>query len=703
MFEFRKLRHRSNPEHIGELDDNTFIKCHECGKLIAPWETFDSKYCEECAEIIKNAKKHSLHKCVGCEEFFPLSELYKSKYCPKCSKKLRRCRSCREEFIPEDKFVLCPTCHDELVKECIICKKEFIPKGKSHSLCPSCQRKENRNQISHKIVKKANVKDTEVVNNDRTVELLIKALQDVNTRSYAVENLIKIGKNSVKPIIESFNSEHIEVNGKDREEIRNSLIDVLIGISENSVDPLIKSLEDIDFLVRKNSAKALGKIGDERAVEPLINTLDDHDSFVRRSSAKALGLIGNIMAVEPLIESLGDANSYVRVASAKALGLIGDGRAVEPLIESLNDDMDAVRSVSARALGSIGTETSVPFLYDLLNDENHNVVESAKKAIFEITGEEIGENVRVNEKSFNKDEFLSLINELFDGAQDTRVSAAKTLGNIKSDKSTEYLIKALEDPEDGVKIEVLRSLGKLRDPKALNDIIIMFKEDSLKVIWAAVESLSSYGSDALDALSEALKNDDEGIRYHSVHSLIEIEDERVIDILAENLKDPDVDVRKAIAESLGKTKDIKAINPLMELIKDENIEVSKSAVRSMSKIHDEKVIKVLTGSLDDFEFPLKNVILKLIKKVEKRIESENSRDVDELSSSKDSDSDLEGLNIIDNNNEKNSLDPEEKSSIELPDENSDLDEETPIKIVDDNFDLDEEDPFELLDQIKKSV
>jgi len=71
--------------------------------------------------------------------------------------------------------------------------------------------------------------------------------------------------------------------------------------------------------VRKNAAKALGKIKDPRAVEPLIATLKDKDSDVRWHAARALEKIQDPRAVEPLIATLKDKDSEVRWHAAEAL------------------------------------------------------------------------------------------------------------------------------------------------------------------------------------------------------------------------------------------------------------------------------------------------------------------------------------------------------------------------------------------------
>ena len=373
----KKLRHRSNPDHMGELEDDSFIKCHECGTLLAPWETFDSKYCKKCSEILKEAKINSLHKCIGCNNFFHSSELHNN-YCVDCTKKLKICKKCGVKCIP-DKFSLCPNCHDDFVEVCNICKKEFIKHKQSDMVCPSCDKKK-RGIFNSKSSKTKLVSKNCVENNDRTIELLIKALSDENSRSLAEKNLAQMGDYSVNSIIELFNSEN--------KTIRKSAVKILVLMDDISIDPLINSLNDIDYRIRKNSAKTLGKIGNIRAVEPLIESLSDNDSYVRSNSAKALGRIGDNRAVDELIESLEDSNLYVRIASADALGLIANAKAIEPLIETLNDGNHELRIASIQALGEVGDENAVINLSMYINDHNSIIADFAKNAIIKICGQE---------------------------------------------------------------------------------------------------------------------------------------------------------------------------------------------------------------------------------------------------------------------------------------------------------------------------
>jgi hypothetical protein len=117
-------------------------------------------------------------------------------------------------------------------------------------------------------------------------------------------------------------------------------------------------LNDENWKVRSDTAKALGVIGDARAVEPLIQALKDIDGNVvfRESIANALGEIGDARAVEHFIQALKDKDEDVRSDAARLLGKIGDARALEPLIQARKDGHEVVRDSVAESLEKMGFE-----------------------------------------------------------------------------------------------------------------------------------------------------------------------------------------------------------------------------------------------------------------------------------------------------------------------------------------------------------
>ncbi|NIM13846.1 MAG: hypothetical protein GTO45_17520 [Candidatus Aminicenantes bacterium] len=189
------------------------------------------------------------------------------------------------------------------------------------------------------------------IGDTRAVEPLIDTLKDSNNyvRWCAAEALGELGDvRAAAPLINALRDEYVRKRAKE------ALDKIADG---RAVDPLIKALKNNDYYIQLTAAKTLEKFGwkpandielavylivkedweklpfiGKPAVAPLINALKDGDYLVRRNAAEALGKIGDAEAVELLINALKDEDYFVRSNAAGALGKIGDARAVEHLV-----------------------------------------------------------------------------------------------------------------------------------------------------------------------------------------------------------------------------------------------------------------------------------------------------------------------------------------------------------------------------------
>jgi HEAT repeat protein len=190
--------------------------------------------------------------------------------------------------------------------------------------------------------------------------------------------------------------------------------------------------------IRADAAFALGDIEtDERAVKPLIQALGDNYFAVVAGAAKSLGRIHDAAAVEPLIQVLLDSEALTaRSNAAVALGEIKDTRAVEPLIQTLREDKTPeVRERAAWALRQIKDKKAIqPLIQAMRDDENWDVRGEATSALSDI-----------------------------------------------GEPAVPFLIKALENDNDGIRGGAVLALGHIGDKRAIVPLRQALKDRSASI------------------------------------------------------------------------------------------------------------------------------------------------------------------------------------------------------------------------------
>ncbi len=225
-------------------------------------------------------------------------------------------------------------------------------------------------------------------------EALIEGLkrEDSNDSRIASDGIKDAGHHSVRALVSS-------LGDKENKEIGENIQDILRDMR----DALITDLKSDDDSVRRNSARALGPIGDMSALDPLLPLLNDEENMVQLWAATSLSQLGNkkgtdyllnalksqdnisrFSAIDALIEAgstlehqlistLKDSDALIRSSAAQALGRISAKGAVFALIEALGDTSAAVRWNAALALGKIGDKQALEPLRDHLNDSDKSV------------------------------------------------------------------------------------------------------------------------------------------------------------------------------------------------------------------------------------------------------------------------------------------------------------------------------------------
>ncbi|MDZ8227446.1 HEAT repeat domain-containing protein [Nostoc sp. ChiVER01] len=141
-----------------------------------------------------------------------------------------------------------------------------------------------------------------------------------------------------------------------------------------AVTALIKALEDEadrtpegGYPLRRNAARALGKLGDRQAVSPLIKCLDCSDFYVREAAVQSLEMLGDPVCIPALIKLL-------------AVGLQGEQLISRP---DLSQPYDAI----LEALGTLRATEFAPLVKAFLEHPIELVQYSAARAMYQLTQE----------------------------------------------------------------------------------------------------------------------------------------------------------------------------------------------------------------------------------------------------------------------------------------------------------------------------
>jgi HEAT repeat protein len=171
---------------------------------------------------------------------------------------------------------------------------------------------------------------------------------------------------------------------------------VAILVTQFATAGVFRSFASLGALSRDSSdprvARALRRIDSaegELVLREVVERLDDPSAEVRREAARALGRIGARDAVGELACRLSDPWSPIRIEAARALGDIGDEAAVPELARCLAVGSPELRAACAEALGSIGGEAARSALSATLSaEEDNSVVAMLAEAVTKSAGAE---------------------------------------------------------------------------------------------------------------------------------------------------------------------------------------------------------------------------------------------------------------------------------------------------------------------------
>lgn len=251
---------------------------------------------------------------------------------------------------------------------------------------------------------------------------------------------------------------------------------------------------------------ALEAIASPSSLEVLYQSLKNPDGHTRKIAARALASLAGPNAVSSLFEALStEVYRDVMEEIADVLSIIPSESVKKGLCALLGSDKEHLREMGARGLGCIGDEESLGFLIKAASDQSPSV----------------------------------------------RKAAYRSMARLGIPNAVDQIVKGLEDPDDDVKLSVMKGLGGWTGERIKNALTASLRDRNIWVRYHAVVLLGELGdSDVEELIIEKLLKDEAPVKAAAAKALERLGSTGATSHLEQFLSHPDPSVRNAVESAL---------------------------------------------------------------------------------------------------------------------------------------------------------
>ena len=354
----------------------------------------------------------------------------------------------------------------------------------------------------------------------KAIEHLLLCVEDGGTEDIqekAAGHLIEIADKSILPRL----WKHL----KDKEsEGRALVLKIIMALDpETSEEQLLPFLEaeDESLSVRNEVITHLGFIGGDKTEKQLVRLLNEMNPLTIASTSLALRRFGYAELEAVLKKKLFSNESRERRASLSAMSALRLTSAIEGISELLYDPDRNTRFGAISALAGMRTTKVIPTLVPLLADTDPDIRTETVMAIRKIGGKSpvaqlalipgihrlikrqaalpwcihlIRTFLKENSEQAVAEEAVALIykhNLIKHSNPGYRDRAAIALYRNGQGVAEKYLIKALENDDEFIRLAAAKHLGPIGDPAAIPALIEAIDDENMLVQRAVVHALGS--------------------------------------------------------------------------------------------------------------------------------------------------------------------------------------------------------------------
>lgn len=451
----------------------------------------------------------------------------------------------------------------------------------------------------------------------------LRSEDNAGLRNSAAEAFEKIGKESIRPLIEVIDDED--------HDLRKTVIDLLGNIGDSSVIPhLVKALNDPDENVKASAAENLGKIGDNEALKSLLDCLKTDDLLLKFSALESLCKIGRDIPVDEIIPHL--TNPLLRKAAFDALGKSKDIKALDYLVKGLEDRSKSSKESALVSLvrflksankgkeeiyGMIGENRKITDLVrGCLDSQSEEILTSSIQLLGWMKNVEFlpamlkrAENEKIKPFIMDAVENMgaaceeNLIDSYIHSSDAVKPFICALIGAVGKEKGVELLIGELKNSVGHIRHSSAVSLGRLEAVKAVKNLGSILDDEYEDVRNAAVQALTDLAAIDRDAVKKIVKegvaSNHLNIRKNAVKILANIGNREDIEMMLIALKDEDSEIRKEAVEALGRIEGEDAQTSVVLALNDEDRDVRITAVTCLGNMGSEELLAPLSSILQD--------------------------------------------------------------------------------------------------------
>ncbi len=373
-------------------------------------------------------------------------------------------------------------------------------------------------------------------------------------------------RESIPECLESFGEKAAEVLheglASQASAVRFVCFDVLGRLGKKDLAPPGMVSKNQHGQVVRYDASGLPRVSDRRAILALRGALLDAGVDVRREAARAFGRIRDAGTVPDLVRASKDPDAGVREAALIALRDIADPSALPRLLEAMRDPDPALSRRAHEAIDRIGPPARNALLESFAGTDRAARLEAARALAR--TGPAIVPDlaplIAPPPGRAALDAALAILRA---GGEDARAAVLKRYPNADPELQAAFLA-FLEDwtgeafdpakpPSPKSVFDHFAKEGFLRTGRGgtAEHWLASLRSDDVRVRRAGAAAIrNARDLRALEELSKALESDDVPLRRAAAWAIASLEDDSAADALAKALADTDPIVRLAAAQGL---------------------------------------------------------------------------------------------------------------------------------------------------------